>query len=135
MADLPFGTHRNLIEAVSGQQHMSLTLIRNYLNFIQKVKQSSKQVMKQLYNVAKSDVRTTTGCNLRNILLLTDLSSIDDLKPSTVGKIKYKEIMDEDKWRIPLIKEVMDMKSGNTSPPEGWTLEEMAEILDFACTE
>ena len=32
MADLPFGTHRNLIEAVSGQQHMSLTLIRNYLN-------------------------------------------------------------------------------------------------------
>ena len=135
MADLPFGTHRNLIEAVSGQQHMSLTLIRNYLNFIQKVRQSSKQVMKQLYNVAKSDVHTTTGCNLRNILLLTDLSSIDDLKPSTVGKIKYKEIMDEDKWRIPLIKEVMDMKSGNTSPPEGWTLEEMAEILDFACTE
>ena len=90
MADLPFGTHRNLIEAVSGQQHMSLTLIRNYLNFIQKVRQSSKQVMKQLYNVAKSDVRTTTGCNLRNILLLTDLSSIDDLKPSTVGKIKDK---------------------------------------------
>ena len=43
--------------------------------------------------------------------------------------------MDEDNWRIPLIKEVMDMKSGNTSPPEGWTLEEMAEILDFACTE
>ena len=113
---------------------MSLTLIRNYLNFIQKVKQSSKQVMKQLYNVAKSDVRTTNGCNMRNILLLTDLSSIDDLKPSTVGKIKYKEIMGDDKWRIPLIKEVMDMKSGNTSPPEGWTLEEMAEILDFACT-
>jgi hypothetical protein len=52
-----------------------------------------------------------------------------------LGKIKYKEIMDEDKWKIPLIKEVMDMKSGNNSPPEGWTLEEMAEILDFACTE
>ena len=39
--------------------------------------------------------------------------------------------MGDDKWRIPLIKEVMDMKSGNTSPPEGWTLEEMAEILDL----
>ena len=52
-----------------------------------------------------------------------------------MGKIKYKEIMDEDKWRIPLIKEVKDMKFGNTSPPEGLTLEEMADIFDFACTE
>ena len=135
MADLPYATHRYLLEPLSGQQHMSLTLIRNYLNFIQKVRQSPNQVMKQLYNVAKSDVRTTTGCNLRNILLLTDLSSIDDLKPSIVRNIKYNEIMEVDKWRIPLIKEVMDMKSGNTSPPDGWTLEEMAVILEFACTE
>jgi hypothetical protein len=91
MADLPFGTHRNLSGAVSGQQHMSLTLIRNYLNFIQKVRKSFKQVMKQLYSVAKSDVCSTTGSNLRNILLLTDLSSIDDLKPSTVVRSSTKK--------------------------------------------
>ena len=70
----------------------------------------------------------------RNILLLTGLSTIDDLQPSTVNKIKYKEMQDRDKWRIPLIKEVIDMKYGNTIP-EGWTQEELDEILEFACTD
>ena len=134
MADLPYGTHRYLIEPVSEQQHMSLTLMRNFLNFISKVRNSPKQVLRQLYSVTKADVRSTTGSNLRNILLLTDLSRIDDLQPSTVNKIKYKEMLDRDKWRIPLIKEVMDMKYGNTTP-EGWTQEELDEILEFACTD
>ena len=67
-------------------------------------------------------------------MLLTDLPNIDDLQPSTVDKIKYKEMLDRDKWRISLIKEVMDMKHGNIIP-EGWTQEEMDEILEFACTE
>ena len=75
MADLPYETHRYLIEPVTEQQHMSLTLIRDYLNFIQKVKNSSKQVLRQMYCVAKADARTTTGSNLRNILLLTNLST------------------------------------------------------------
>ena len=113
---------------------MSLTLIRNYINFIKKVRNSPKQVLRQLYSVSKADVRSTTGSNLRNIILLTDLTNIDDLQPSTVDKIKYKEMLDRDKWRIPLIKEVMDMKHGNTIP-EGWIQEEMDEILEFACTE
>ena len=41
-----------------------------------------------------------------------------------MNKIKYKEMQDRDKWRIPLIKEVIDMKYGNTIP-EGWTQEEL----------
>ena len=111
-----------------------LTLIGNFLNFIKQVRNSPKQVLRQLYSVTKNDVRSTTGSNLRNILLLTDLSNIDDLQPSTVSKIKYKDMLDRDKWRIPLIKEVMDMKYCNTFP-EGWTQEEMDEILEIACTD
>ena len=135
MADLPYATHRYLIEPVSGQQHMSTTVIRNFLNFISRVRQSPKPVLRQLYGIAKDDVRTTTGCNLRNILLLTNLTSVDDLLPSMVEQISYKEIRPMDKWRVPLIKEVIDMKYGDVSPPDGWTLEEMEEILDFACTQ
>ena len=39
-----------------------------------------------------------------------------------------------DNWRIPWIKEVMDMKYGNTTP-EGWSQKEMDEIPEFACTD
>ena len=98
MADLPY-----LIEPLSGQQHMSITVTRNFLSFINKIKQSAKPVLRQLYNIAKNDVRTITGSNLRNILLQTGLSSVDDLHQGTVKQIKYEEIREMDKWRIPII--------------------------------
>jgi hypothetical protein len=135
MADLPYATHRYLIEPVSGQQHMSIILIRNFLNFINRIKQSPKPVLRHLYSIVKADVRTTTGSNLRNILLQTSLSSVDDLQPSIVQEIKYMKIRDMDMWRIPIIKEAMDIKCGNLNPPEGWTREELDEILQLACTE
>ena len=121
MADLPYATHRYLIEPVSGQQHMKIALIRNFLNFINKVKQSPKHVLRHLYSIVKADVRTITGSNLRNILLLTSLSSVDDLHPGIVEQIKYKEIQDRDMWGIPIIKESMDIKHGNINLPDGWT--------------
>ena len=92
MADLPYATHRYLIEPVSGIQHMTITLIRNFLNFIDKIKQSPKAVLSNFYSIAKADVRTTTGSNLRNILLQTSLSSVDDLQPGIVQQLKYLEI-------------------------------------------
>ena len=126
---------RYLIEPVSGMQHMSITLIRNFLNFTNKIKQSPKAVLRHLYSIAKSDVRTTTGANLRNILLQTSLSSVDDLQPGVVKQLKYMEIKARDMWRIPIIKEVMDIRSGDIEPPDGWTREELEDILHLACTE
>ena len=135
MADLPLATHRYLIEPLSGQPHMSITLIRNFLKFISSIKNSNKPVLKQLYNITKSDVRTTTGSNLRNILVKTNYLNVDDLHPGIVQDIKYKEIQEGDMWRIPIIKEIMDIKCGETHPPDGWTIEELEEILELACTE
>ena len=114
---------------------MSITLIRNFLKFINRIKQSPKSILRHLYNIVKADVRTITGSNLRNILLLTSLSSVDDLQPGIVREINYVKIKDMDMWRVPIIKEAMDIKCGDTNPPEGWTREELEEILQLACTE
>ena len=135
MADLPYATHRYLIEPLSGMQHMTITLIRNFINFTNKIKQSPKAILRHLYSIVKADVRTTTGSNLRNILLQTSLTSVDDLHPGTVKQLKYMEMEDRDMWRISIIKEAMDIKFGNIYPPDGWTMDELDEILNFACTE
>ena len=135
MADLPYATHRYLIEPVSGQSHMSLTLIKNFINFISKVRDSPKLVLRQLYSIAKADVRTVTGSNLRHILLLTSLSRVDDIQPSTVDNIRYNKIMEQDKWRVHIIKEALDIRNGDITAPEGWTKDELNDILNFACTQ
>ena len=135
MADLPVETHRFLIEPISGAVHLKKKLIRNFLGFISKVKNSVKPVLRELYNLAKADVRTTTGCNLRNILLLTNKLQIDDLDLRVAEKIDYHLIDDKDEWRIPVVKELMEIKHGSILPPEGWTKEELDVILKHVCTQ
>ena len=49
MADLPYATHRYLIEPVSGIQHMTITFIRNFFNFIDKIKQSPKPILRPVF--------------------------------------------------------------------------------------
>ena len=98
-------------------------------------KTSTKPVLRQVYDIAKKDVWTTTGCNLRNILLLTDLTKVEDLDSNIINSIKYQEIREEDMWRVNLIKELLDMKHGKLDPPEGWTQEDLDNVLNFTCTQ
>ena len=80
MFDLPWATHRYLLEPLTETPHMIRLLIRRYLSFLDKVQQSSKEAPKQLLEIARNDVMTTTGSNLRRIMLLAGRKSIDDLK-------------------------------------------------------
>ena len=102
---------------------------------MERLRKSQKPVLTQLYKITKDDVRTSTGSNLRNILLLTDLNKVDDLTPDVVDVMKYKPISDNDKWRVKLTKEIMDMKSGMLETPDGWTNDDLNEILNLACTQ
>ena len=113
---------------------MNIKVIKNFIQFISSIKNSPKPALRQLYSIVKSDVRTTTGANLRNILLKTSLSNVDEIDMSTVRQIKYKEIANEDMWRIPIIKEIIDIKYGLVTPPEGWSDEELNEVFHHACT-
>ena len=135
MANLPYQTHRYLIEPVSETSHMKTKLIRNFLKFIRSIKESSKPVLKQLYHLTKDDVRTTTGSNLRNILLLTDKLHVDELHPGIVDNIKYHQIEQEEMWRISMVKELIDLNHGDMILPEGWSAEDLDMILNFVCAE
>ena len=50
-------------------------------------------------------------------------------------QLKYMEIKERDMWRIPIIKEAMDIRSGDIDPLDGWTRDELEEILLLACIE
>ena len=135
MADLPFATHRYMIEPVTNTRHMKIKLLRDYLSFIERIKKSKKPVLKQLYDLAKSDVRTTTGSNLRNILLLTDLNDVDDLHPGLVNSLQYHMVEEKEQWRVNMVKELINIKQGVTVLPDVWSTEELESILTLLCTE
>ena len=135
MANLPYQTHRYMIEPIVGTRHMKMKILKNYLSFIKQVRKSPKYVLRQLYSLASADVRTVTGQNLRNILLLTNKLHVDQLDPSIVSTLEYHKMEEQETWRTSLVKEILDLKHGNLVLPDGWSDEELDMILDLACTQ
>ena len=132
MYDLPLATHRFFIEPLSGVPHFCRILVRRYLSFIQKIKQSSKVALNQLLEIVMKDVRMTTGANLRFIMILTELNRVEDLKPGTVD-FEYHKVEKTDEWKIGFVKELVNIRQEELTVA-GMCLEELEEILEHLCT-
>ena len=132
MFDLPVSTHRMLIEPVSGQIHIRKTLISRFLGFLQQIKNSKKTIPKILLSNIMYDVRSTTGKNLRNILLLANKSCVDMLRKSDVQDISYHQAVETEKWRVDLINELIDTREGKLMF-DGITDDEVNEMINHLC--
>jgi hypothetical protein len=102
------------------------------LTFIEQIKKSKKLALRQLLDIAQSDVRTTTGANLRFIMLLTEKNRIGDLKAGNVD-FAYHTVNEADEWKIDFVKELIDVKNDNLNVA-GMDLDEIEEILEYLCT-
>ena len=133
MLDLPYATHRYLIEPLTGENHIKKVLISRYLGFMEKIASSKKKAVKMLMETSKKDVRSVTGQNFRNIMLLVGKTSVEAVKKEDAFKIKYYPIDETDSWRIDTIKEIVDVKNGILGI-EDFEIEELEEILNYLCT-
>ena len=102
------------------------------MSFIDQIKKSKKLALRQLLEIAQSDVRTTTGANLRYIMLLTENNQIDDLKAGNVD-FAYHTVKEADTWKIDFVKELIDVKNDDLNVA-GMNNEELEEILEYLCT-
>ena len=126
MYELPWATHRYLIEPLSGVPHLHRILARRFLSFIKMIRNSGKIAIVQLLDTVQSDVRLTTGSNLRTILLESEL---------TAGNIdvEYNPIPASETYRINFIKEIVEVKHGEVEVP-GFSQEELDHIKEYLCT-
>ena len=134
MLDLPYGTHRSLIQPLTNDVHVKILLIRRFLTFMEKIKKSGKAPLVMLMTAAMADCRSTTGSNFRNIMLLVGKTSVYDVKLEDIDKISYFKMEEEDLWKVSTVKEIIEAKAGNLEVP-GFDLEELEEILNYICTE
>jgi hypothetical protein len=133
MLDIPRETHRYLIEPLSNTKHIKTILIKRFLTFIQQIRNSNKSATKFLLNSIHLDARSTTGSNLRNILLETDKASISDLSPNDAFQVEYHPIKSEEKWRLPFIKDIIEAKNDKLiiqNIDDG----DLDDMLDVLCT-
>ena len=125
MCDVPMQTH-------SQTNHIKHHLIKRFLSFIKQIENSPKQATKHLLKTIKHYARSTSGSNLRNILLMTDKCDVDELIPSDCSFVKYHPILEVDTWKVNFLLEATDVKFKQLEV-DGFNTEEIEEIIDFLC--
>ena len=125
-------THRYLIEPISKMPHIRSGLIQRSIGFMKRFVTSRKSVLGYAFEIFSKDCRSTTGSNLRNILLETEAYRFEDLVLKDLRKIKFMPVPDEERWRIPIIQDLLDVRDG-TNGDIGWSKEEIDATLDYLC--
>ena len=126
MFSLPRETHKYLIEPISETKHIKVSLIKRHLRFYNMLSASKKNGLRNLYHEIKQDCLSTTGYNLRKIMLNnTDVKC--DVAPRS-----YYTLPEHEAWRVPLIREILNVKFGKANVAN-FTSDELDEINRFAC--
>ena len=133
MMNLPYATHRSLIEPLTEEKHLKKILISRFLTFMEMISNSEKQRVKMLMEVAKKDVRSITGSNYRNIMLLMGKCSVEDVKKVDIDKIDYFPLDENETWKVNCIKEILEARE-SILEIQGFNPDELEEMLNFLCT-
>ena len=96
------------------------------------MRKSNKCASKHLLKSILHDTRSTTGSNLRSILLKTDKHSVSDLDPANALQVKYHSIYSEEKWRIPFIQDIIETKNGQVDMMK-ISESDLEDMLDVLC--
>ena len=128
MLSLPRRTHRYLIEPLSGKPHIVKALWKRFLKFVNNIMVGEKKVLRRVMEMIKRDTRSVTGRNLRH---LKQMSPDFDESGLDVYSKPYKEIPEEEEWRVPFIQELIEARK--TGPFDETTKEDLVEICDYVC--
>ena len=99
--------------------------MKAYIRFSEMLATSNKKAVWNLYSNVK-DCQSNTGYNLRKIIL-HNADLVDDFT-----KIPYYKLPDHKSWRIQIIQEISETKTGKTEIAH-FTKDELASIKEFAC--
>ena len=81
-------------------------------------------------NLARRDVRSVTGSNLRYIMLKSGKTNIDEVINSKV-EVEYHKLEDQQLWKVAMIKEIIEALHGENYV--GLEESELKDILEFLC--
>ena len=131
MLNLPRTTHRYFLEPLTKTMHVTKSVKKRFINFINKIREGKKKVLRNVLQEIEKDCRSTTGRNIRKILLDHNALELSDID---VNKHPYKEVKDSNIWKIGMMDEILAIKSGSHQL-DGFAKKEVDVICEFLCND
>ena len=75
---------------------------------------STKPILKTLISAIQVDTTSTTGRNLRSIMLLSKKCSIDDITEDDINNFPYHPRPVEDDWKCEMLQNILEEKDFST---------------------
>ena len=99
-----------IVEELSGGRHFLQMIFSRFSSYVKMIKNNKKDFLRCLYNIVKDDVKTTTGSNIRTVLLTSGL----DPRCMDKHKLKNWHVYNKvDDWTIPLLSSLMEIRADN----------------------
>jgi hypothetical protein len=126
--DLPYATHRNMIEPLTQRVHLKKILMKRFLMFMQSIEKSKKPILMALKRATMQDVRSQTGGNLRKIMLLQNKTHINQISIQEVDCIEYFKLEADDEWKLEFVLQLLEERDSSGLDSEG------KEWIEYLCT-
>ena len=113
LLSIPRNTHRYFIEPLTETKHIKFALLKRFVNFVNNLAKSTKMVIKNMLSCVKYECRSTTGHNLRQIMLLVNKTNVDEITTDDFRSQIYNVVPNVGKWKINLAKEIIEVINRN----------------------
>ena len=98
---------------MSGGTHAKCMLYTRYITFMQSISKHQKFPVQFLFQLTRRNLLSVTGRNIRKILDETGQEDILEIKVTELKKtFKFCTIEEENKWKVQIIKELVNVKQG-----------------------
>ena len=128
---LPFATHRYISNGLYGLPHLKSRLIKRFINFHISIRNSNQNTLKVLYNTQRFDTRSIFG---RNCQFVQSLCGTHELSKSGANKFQVHPIPAGEKWRLPMLSELLNIRDGNLSV-NNLNCDDIQSLIDYLCCE
>ena len=108
--DIPRETHCWIVEELSEGRHFLQMIFSRFAKYIMMVKKNKRPFLRCLYEIVKDDVQTTTGSNIRTVLLST---KVDPRFMSRHHLKTWHVHPPQDNWTVPLLTSLLELRAGN----------------------
>ena len=96
---------------------------------IDQIRKSRKPVLKVLLSEIERDARSTTGNNLRMLMLHSDRSDICQIQLTDTDTLPYHDLHEDEEWRAEMLKHLLEERE------QGALDKEDLEWLNYLCCD
>lgn len=87
---------------------------------IQSIRKSTKPILKMILSAIEQDVRSSTGKNMRVIMIESGKHYISNITIHNFEAVSYHTYEDDEQWRIELIKYLLEQRMTSTLDDRSW---------------